>query len=94
MTAATWFDHEDYWNGIYTNDCGIKAGHAYSLISAFELKDTNGTVTEQLYMLRNPNSYQSIKGKWSGNFCNDADDKGTITDQYGDTCDWYSSNFN
>lgn len=37
MTAATWFDHEDYWNGIYTNDCGIKAGHAYSLISAFEL---------------------------------------------------------
>jgi hypothetical protein len=69
MTAGTWFNHEDYWNGIYTNDCGMKAGHAYSLISAFELKDVNDTVTAEIYMLRNPNSYQFHQGKWSGNFC-------------------------
>lgn len=40
MTAATWFDHEAYWeDGTTQNDCGIKAGHAYSLIAAFELKN-------------------------------------------------------
>lgn len=45
MTAGTWFDNDDYWNGIYTNECGMKAGHAYTLISAFELYEH---VTEPL----------------------------------------------
>lgn len=39
MTAGTWWNAEDYWSGIYINSCGMKAGHAYSLIGVMELKD-------------------------------------------------------
>jgi hypothetical protein len=47
------------------NECGIAMGHAYSLISAFEL-ETSGTVDYKMYMIRNPwgVSYYNISG-WS-----------------------------
>jgi hypothetical protein len=35
------------------NQCGIAAGHAYSIISVFELK-TGDTVDHKMYMVRNP----------------------------------------
>jgi len=38
-----------------TNTCGIANGHAYTIISAFNLYDTDGvTVLHKLYMVRNP----------------------------------------
>lgn len=37
-----------------TGPCGIVAGHAYTLIAAFELKDSSSVVQEQVYMVRNP----------------------------------------
>lgn len=36
-----------------TNECGIIAGHAYTMLSVFELK-TGETVDHKMYMLRNP----------------------------------------
>ena len=39
MSAGVWFDEDNYWKGTRTNECGLRAGHAYSLIAAFELKD-------------------------------------------------------
>ena len=41
-------------NDANTGACGIVSGHAYSLISAFELKDSNDVVQEKVYMARNP----------------------------------------
>jgi len=35
------------------NDCGIAAGHAYSIITSFEMTDSSSTVHKML-LLRNP----------------------------------------
>ena len=48
------------------NDCGIAMGHAYSIISAFELK-TGATVDYKLFMVRNPWGITYYNRAWSYN---------------------------
>ena len=50
LGASTPTDGYDVNTGV----CGIVSGHAYSLISAFEIKDSNDVVQEKVYMIRNP----------------------------------------
>ena len=45
------------------NECNIVAGHAYSVISVFELK-TGETVDHQMYMIRNPWGSTSYNMDW------------------------------
>lgn len=45
------------------NSCNIVAGHAFSMIAAFELK-TGQTVDHKLVMLRNPWHSTDYNGKW------------------------------
>lgn len=45
------------------NSCNIVAGHAYSMISAFELK-TGSTVDYKLVMVRNPWGITEYNGNW------------------------------
>jgi len=48
-----------------TNTCGIANGHAYTIISAFYLYDTDGTtVLHKLYMVRNPWGVDYFTGTW------------------------------
>jgi hypothetical protein len=46
-----------------TNSCGIANGHAYSILSAFEL--TTGGVTYKLLLMRNPWGTTSYSSDWS-----------------------------
>lgn len=48
------------------NSCGIAMSHAYSLISAFELK-TSSTVDHKMYMIRNPWGTSTYTGSWNAN---------------------------
>lgn len=75
-----------------TNSCGIVAGHAYSVISAFQLTATDGTVENELYMIRNPwGTTMKTTGLWyEGDNCTDNDNGGLLYDSYGDNCAaWY-----
>lgn len=54
-----------YGSDTSTNACGIVAGHAYSLISVFELTDTSGNVEHNMYMLRNPWGITYYAGTWN-----------------------------
>jgi len=48
-----------------TNTCGVANGHAYTIISAFFLYDTDGTtVLHKLYMVRNPWGVTYFTGTW------------------------------
>jgi hypothetical protein len=49
------------------NSCGIAMSHAYSLISAFELK-TGSTVDYKMYMMRNPWGITYYSGSWNANY--------------------------
>lgn len=72
----------------YTNDCGVVAGHAYTIIEAFELLESDGsTVGAEVYMVRNPwGSTMKYDGLWSAGECTS---DSSYTDSYGDGCDWY-----
>lgn len=49
-----------------TNVCGIANGHAYTIISAFYIYDTDGTtVLHKLYMVRNPWGITYYYGDWA-----------------------------
>lgn len=52
----------DGYDSLY-NTCGIVAGHAYSMMSVFELK-TGSTVDHKMYMLRNPWGITNFKMNW------------------------------
>lgn len=58
MGAATAGATDTQYNG-----CGIAMSHAYSLISAFELK-TSSTVDHKMYMMRNPWGISTYNGSW------------------------------
>ena len=61
MTAGT----ANYDNTVL-NACGIREGHDYSLIAAFEL-DTSGTVDYKMYMLRDPFGNTAYNGSFNEN---------------------------
>lgn len=65
-------------NGLVNESCCVCGGGNIEVL--------NETVDAQVYMLRNPLSYQDFKGKWSGAFCNSNE---TVFDKYGDSCEWY-----
>lgn len=46
------------------NECGIVAGHAYSMAAVFELK-TGDTVDHMMYMLRNPWGFTAPDLSWT-----------------------------
>ena len=73
----------------FTNDCGVVAGHAYSVIAAFELK-TGDNVDAQVYMVRNPygSTYHS-GGIWTDQTCSNTDNGNA--DSYGDACNAYTA---
>lgn len=48
------------------NECNIVGGHAYSVISVFELK-TGDTVDHQMYMVRNPWGSTTYNKDWKYN---------------------------
>ena len=57
--------------------CDIIGGHAYIMIAAFELTDSDGNVADSVYMLRNPwdiTSYDSsmdwhyTDSKWTDDY--------------------------
>lgn len=48
----------------YLNECGIANAHAYTLISAFELK-TGATVDHKMYMMRNPWGISYFNKTWN-----------------------------
>lgn len=61
MTCGTSSDGTD----SEYNDFNIPMGHAYSLISAHQIKNTAGQVTNRLLRIRNPwGSDTSYNGKW------------------------------
>ena len=54
------------------NSYGVANGHAFSIISVFELRDVFGAVEYEMYMIRNPwsDTYHSgdfnyIDSKWT-----------------------------
>lgn len=47
LMGVTVFGESDY------NSCGIVTGHAYSLLSTFEMEDADGDV-HTMYLIRNP----------------------------------------
>ena len=47
-----------------TNACGIVQGHAYSILSAFQMTDANNTV-HNMIMVRNPWGITYYTGEWS-----------------------------
>jgi hypothetical protein len=49
------------------NDCGIAYGHAYSIITAFDMTDAEGTVFNMI-MLRNPWGTTSYSRAWNKNY--------------------------
>lgn len=59
---------------VYTTDyssttnqgCGIVQGHAYSILSAFEMTDADGTVWKMV-TIRNPWGITYYNGDWNGN---------------------------
>lgn len=61
MTAGT----ANYDNTVL-NACGIREGHDYSLIAAFEL-ETSGTVDYKMYMLRDPFGNTAYNGSFNEN---------------------------
>lgn len=71
----------------YTNDCGVVAGHAYTIMEAFELTDEDGDVAAEVYMVRNPwGSTGKTDGLWGEGECTS---EASWTDEYGDSCEWY-----
>jgi len=93
MTAANDLDYilgaGTYGSDTTTNACGVVAGHAYSLISTFELK-FGTTVVAEVYMIRNPwGATMHSGGRWSDSTCGNTD--GSATDAYGDACSAYNS---
>ena len=48
------------------NNCNIVAGHAYSILSVFELS-TGEQVDHKMYMIRNPWSVTTYSGNWFDN---------------------------
>ena len=49
-----------------TNVCGMIQGHAYSVIAAFELVESDGT-KHKMYLLRNPWSITYYSSDWHAN---------------------------
>jgi hypothetical protein len=47
-----------------TNHCGIANAHAYSIVDAFTMTDTNG-VTHKMVMARNPWGITGYTGAWN-----------------------------
>lgn len=80
-----------YGTDTATNECGVVAGHAYTIMEAFELLDTDGTtVAGELYMVRNPwGSTTKTDGLWGQGECT----SDSFTDEFGDGCDWYASGY-
>ena len=62
MSAAVYFSD---WNSD-TNACGIIQGHAYSVLSAFELDDPS-TGVHKMYLVRNPWGVTYYHSDWSSN---------------------------
>jgi hypothetical protein len=56
MTAAS--DHVSY---------GLAAGHAYTLLGCYELKDPQGKVIQRLLHMRNPWATDKYNGPWNEN---------------------------
>jgi hypothetical protein len=80
LGAGTFFDYKV---------CGVVPGHAYSVISAFELTDSSGNIDAELYMVRNPwGSVSHSNGLWSDVQCNNTDN-GAV-DSYSDSCELYN----
>ena len=44
---------------------GLVAGHAYSVVGAYQLKDVYGNVKQQLFRIRNPWGADKYTGPWS-----------------------------
>lgn len=79
------------------NECGVVAGHAYSVIEAFEVTEVNADtgfddVVGEVYMVRNPwGSTLKSDGEFSAATCTD---DATYVDSYGDSCSWYDTDNN
>lgn len=43
----------------------LPGSHAYTVLGAYELKDTNGNVVHRLYRVRNPWSTDNFNGPWA-----------------------------
>ena len=54
LTAAT--DHVSY---------GLAAGHAYTLLGCYEIKDSSGRTVEKLLRMRNPWATEKYNGPWN-----------------------------
>ena len=54
LTSAT--DHVSY---------GLAAGHAYTLLGCYEIKDQSGRVVEKLLHMRNPWATDKYTGPWN-----------------------------
>lgn len=52
--------------GKSMNSCGIFAGHAYAIMSAFSITEANGTVTKVI-MARNPWGITYYSAEWAYN---------------------------
>ena len=48
------------------NPCGIPKFHAYTLLSAFEMTESNGT-THKMFLMRNPWGITGYNSDWSYN---------------------------
>ena len=53
-------------SGSMTNDCGIVQMHAYSVLSAFEMTDSDSTV-HKMYLIRNPWGITEYSNDWNKN---------------------------
>ena len=60
MSAAVYFS--DF--SSTTNACGIVQGHAYTVLSAFEMEDSAGIV-HQMYLIRNPWGITYYSDDWN-----------------------------
>jgi hypothetical protein len=49
----------------YINDCGVSAAHAYSILSAFFLRDQHGRVAHRMLMIRDPTGNDTYQDKWN-----------------------------
>ena len=47
-----------------TNNCGIVQGHAYTVLTAFEMTDSDGTV-HKMYLFRNPWGITYYSSDWN-----------------------------
>mgnify|MGYP006127748043 CR=1 FL=1 len=63
MTIDTFYDPTQH----HENVCGVTMSHAMTILSVFELKNTNGTVEHKMLMIRDQRNIEFLKIKWNHN---------------------------